>query len=148
MKKALLLAAFVVACAPSEKAATDTPAMAAPAALTAADLAGTWTGTSWIEGTDSVAGRWTVTSADGVGGKIVFEGQADSVAYTTTFDADSAVFTSSVYADPTLPNKPQVTFRAVGRLVGGKAVGTTALLLASKPDSVVGRVRWESTKAP
>jgi hypothetical protein len=37
----------------------------------------------------------------------------------------------------------------VGRLTGpGKMAGTATLMLASKPDSVVARVRWEATKSP
>lgn len=147
MKKAMLLAAFVVACGPSEQPAPDTVATAGPAPLTAGDLTGTWNGTSWIEGTDSLASRWTVISSDGMGGKYIQEGQKDTVTVTTVIDADSMVATSAPFTDATLPNKPQVTFRSVGRMMDGKLVGTGALMLASKPDSVVGRVRWEATKS-
>lgn len=147
MKRAMLLAAFVVACGPSEQPAPDTPATAGPAPLTAADLTGTWNGTSWIEGTDSLTGRWTVISSDGMGGKLIQEGQADTATFTTVIDADSSVSTSAPYTDATLPNKPQVTFRSVARKMDGKLVGTATLMLASKPDSVLGRIRWEATKA-
>jgi hypothetical protein len=41
-----------------------------------------------------------------------------------------------------------VTFRAVGRMVGGKLVGMSTTMLASKPDSVLGRSRFELTKTP
>jgi hypothetical protein len=30
----------------------------------------------------------------------------------------------------------------------GKLVGTATLMLASKPDSVLGKSTWEATKAP
>jgi hypothetical protein len=148
MKKAMLLAAFVVACGKSETPKADSPAVAAgPAPLTAADVAGTWTGTTMAEASDSVLTRWTVTG-DGMNGKWVREGSKDTVATMATYDADSSIITSAPYTDLNIPGKPTVTFRSVGRLTGGKLVGTAAIMLASKPDSVLSRVRWEATKAP
>lgn len=148
MKKVMLFAAFLVACGPSEKAATDTPAMAGPAPMTAADITGTWTGTIMPEGSDSVT-RFTVVNATGYDAKFIAEGAPDSVALSHTFDADSFMATSAAYTDPTLPGKPQVTTRAVGRLVmPGKLTGTGTITLASKPDSVLLRTRWEATKSP
>lgn len=147
MKKAMLLAAFVVACAPKEEAAVDSAAMAGPAPLSAADVAGTWTGVTMLEGSDSVVNRWTITG-DGVQGKMVSENSPDTVTATATYDADSVVSTSTPYVDKTLPGSPTVTFRSVGRLTDGKMVGTATLTLASRPDSVLARVRWEATKSP
>lgn len=148
MKKAMLLAAFVIACGRSETPKADSPAVAAgPAPLTAADVAGTWSGTTMAETSDSVLSRWTVTG-DGMNGKWVPEGSKDSVATTTTYDADSMIVTSAPYKDPLTKGNPTVTFRSVGRLTGGKLVGTAIVMLASKPDSVINRVRWEATKAP
>ena len=149
MKKVMLLAAFLVACGPAEQPAVDTPATAGPAPISAADLAGTWTGTMMAEGSDSVLGRFTVVNPTGNDAKIVTEGSRDSVAMSHTFDADSFVATSAVYTDQNLPGKPQVTTRAVGRLVmPGQARGTSTIMLASKPDSVLLRTRWEATKSP
>lgn len=149
MKKAMLLAALLVACGPKEEPATDTAATAAaPVALTATDIAGTWNGVTMAEGSDSVLARWTVVSPTGMESKGVMEGTTDSVAYTHTFDADSFVATSGPYADPTLPGKPQVISRVVGRLLAGKLAGTESTALASKPDSVLMRTRWEATRAP
>ena len=146
MKRMMLLAAFLVACAPSEKAATDSAATAVgPAPLMASDVAGTWTGMSMAEATDSVTNRWSFTG-DGNQGKWVLEGSTDSVATTATYDADSMIVTSAAYPDKTIPGTPTVTFRSIGRLTGGKLVGTAAVMLASKPDSVLGRVRWEATR--
>lgn len=149
MKKAMLLAAFAVcACAKSETPKADSPAVAAgPAPLSAADVAGTWNGTTMAEMSDSVLSRWTVTG-DGMNGKWIPEGSKDSVATTTAYDADSMIVTSAPYKDPLTKGSPTVTFRSVGRLTGGKLVGTAAVMLASKPDSVVNRVRWEATRAP
>ena len=108
MKKLMLLSAFLVACGTREEPATDTAAMAAgPAALTPADIAGTWNGMTMAEGSDSVLARWTVTSASGMDSKAWVEGSTDTVTYTHTFDADSFVANSSVYADQTLPGNPK-----------------------------------------
>jgi hypothetical protein len=149
MKKALLFAALLAACAPKEEPVADTAALATgPAALTANDLAGTWTGIIMPEGSDSVLTRFTVISPTGLDSKTVTEGQADTVAVTHLIDGDSIVATSAPHVDQMIPGKPQVTFRAVGRMVGGKLVGTSTTMLASKPDSVVSRTRFELTKTP
>ncbi len=152
MKKMMLFAALAVAaCAKpaDDKAAMDSAAMAAgPAPLTAADIAGTWSGTAMAEGSDSVLFRFTAVSPNGMDGKSIVEGQTDSVQVTHMFDGDSLIATSATYTDQMMPGKPQVTFRAVGRMMGGKLVGTSAVMLASKPDSVLGRMRFEMTKSP
>ncbi len=148
MKKAMLLTAFIVACGPSETPKADSPAVAAvPAPLTAADVAGTWTGTTLAEASDSVIARWTVTG-DGTNGKWVVDGSKDSVATTTTYAADSMIVTSVAYKDPVIKGNPTVMFRSIGRLTGGKLVGTAVVMPADKPDSVVARFRWEATRAP
>ena len=147
MKKLMLLAAFVVACGPKADTATDTAAMAAgPPALTATELAGTWSGVIMPEGSDSVLQRFTVISPTGMDSKTVTEGSTDTVQVTHMIDGDCIVATSAPHVDPMIPGKPQVTFRAVGRLVGGKIVGTSQTMLASKPDSVLSRTRFELTK--
>lgn len=149
MKKMMLLGAFLVGCGPREQPAADTAAMAAgPAPLTAADMAGTWNGTAMAEGSDSVLFRFTAVTPNGMDGKAIIEGQADSIQVMHMFDGDSVIATSAPYTDQMAPGKPQVTFRAVGRMVGGKIVGTSTTMLASKPDSVLGRIRFEMTKSP
>jgi hypothetical protein len=149
MKKALILATFVLACGAREEPATDTAAMAiGPAALTANELAGTWSGVAMADTGSAVLGRFTVISPTGMDSKTVTEGQTDTVNVTHTIDGDSVVATSAPHVDPTLPGKPTVTFRAVGRLVGGKLVGTSVTMLASKPDSILSRARIEMTKNP
>jgi hypothetical protein len=156
MRRVFLLTLAVVACSKAETPATDTaataaaptPPPAAPATLTAADMRGTWKGTSKREGTDST-NTFTVVSTSDSTGKIVFGSSKDSVNFTTKLDADSSIVTSAPYNDPTLPkNAPKVVFRSVGRLKDGKLVGTANLMFASKPDSVIGKSTWEATKAP
>lgn len=154
MRKSTLLALLVVvACAKEEAPAVDSAATAAmqpaPAALTPADLAGTWNGTTKAEGTDSVVNRFTAMRTTDSTGAIILEGSKDTVAYTMRYDADSMIATSVAYTDPSMPKgSPPVTFRSVGRLKDGKLVGTSTLMLASKPDSVLARSTWEATKAP
>ena len=59
------------------------------------------------------------------------------------------ISTSKPYKDPALPkNAPKVTFHSIGHMKDGKLVGVAHLMLASKPDSVVGQANWEATKAP
>lgn len=149
MRKALLLLPLALACAKTETAQTDTTPMAmAPAVLTANDVAGTWQGMVMREGSDSVVARWTVISPTPPEGKMVFEGSTDTLAITSSFDADSLTITSPPYDDPTTPAKEMVIFRSVGRLQDGKLVGTATVMLADKPDSVVARSRWEATRTP
>lgn len=154
MRKSMLLAALiVVACSKEEAPATDSaataaPPPAAPAALTPADLAGTWTGTIKGDG-DTTVTRFTVVSAGDSAGKFIAEGSKDSVAFTTRYDADSMIATSVAYKEPSMPKgSPQVMFKSVGRLRDGQLVGTSALVVASKPDSVLRRSTWEATRAP
>ncbi len=149
MKKAILLAAVLFACAKNEEPAADTAAMAAgPAPLTAADLAGTWNGTAMAETSDSLLFTFTVWSPTGMDSKTLITGQKDTVAVTHVISGDSLVATSASYVDQMMPGKPTVMFRAVGRLMGGKLAGNAAVMLASKPDSVLARNRFEMTKAP
>jgi phage gp37-like protein len=110
-------------------------------------VAGTWSGMSMPEGTDSVAARWTITGS-GTMGAMMLEGAKDSVHYMVVFDADSLVATSDPYPSTTTAGAPMVFFRSVGRLVDGKQVGTYTTMLADMRDSVVARGRWEATRQP
>jgi hypothetical protein len=154
MRKVFLIAAIVVACAKKEAPPADTatpappPPPPPPPALTAADVKGTWNGTSKIEG-DTATNTFTFTNATDSTGKVTFTKTKTSVDYTAKLDAASVVATSKPYKDPGLPKgTPNVTFRSVGRMKDGKMSGTVALMLASKPDSVIGKGTWEATKAP
>jgi hypothetical protein len=150
MRKVLLIAVAVVACSKAETPATDTAAPApppAPAALSAADVSGTWKGTSKREGSDSIL-TFTIINSDSAG-KVVFPNVKDTVTTLMRFDGDSVIVMSSAYREPGSPkNAPQVTFRSVGRIKDGKLVGVAAISPAAKPDTVVTRVTWEATKAP
>jgi hypothetical protein len=153
MRKLFILAVAVVACSKQETPATDTAAAApapppAPAAMTPADLAGTWTGTTKRDGSDSVTAVTFGSSSDSTGW-IVFAGSKDTTKFTTKFDADSATSVSAAYKDPSMgKNPPMVMFRSVAHKKDGKLVGTAKIMLASKPDSVLGGATWEASKAP
>ncbi|MES2521457.1 MAG: hypothetical protein V4617_02080 [Gemmatimonadota bacterium] len=120
-----------------------------PPVLSAEAINGTWSGVSMGEVGDSVTFRWTYTrNADGTAG-FVYAGSSDTVRYATVVSGDSIVSTSEPYTPPKAPDgSPQVVVRTVGRLVGDKLVGTSAVRLATSPDSVVARGRWEATRAP
>ena len=162
MRKTLLAVGAIsfLACAKKEAgvadssaaaAATATPAApAAPAALTAADLVGTWNGQSMPQSSDSVLARWTcVQPATGMQSKCVdAAAPKDTTVYTYALSGDSVMFTSAPYKAPMGPKSPQVIDHVVGRKTGDKWAGTAVTVLASKPDSVVMRTRWEATKSP
>jgi hypothetical protein len=166
MRTLLLLAAVLAACAKAATPSTAAPAasaspasapgVSAPGAsasvasasaarLTSADVAGTWRGTTWLQGTDSVLGRWTARGRDSTI-MVLYEGEADSVRYRVTYDADSMVAVSAPYAHG--PGGPVLADRAVGRLQNGKLVGVASANAAAKPDSTVVRTRWEATRTP
>jgi hypothetical protein len=120
-------------------------AMAAPAALTEADVAGTWTGTAMMEGTDSVFAHWTNACGGGACRFTSTEAPKDTIAQTYVLAADSMVGTSAAYAATDMKGV-MVTDSWVARLVGGQVTGTGMLKLADKPDSVVMRYRFTGTK--
>ena len=156
MRTLLLLAAVLAACAKAATRSTAAPAASAspaalspapasPTRLTSADVAGTWKGTNWLEGTDSVLARWTARGRDSTI-TVLYEGEADSLRYRVTYDADSLVAVSEPYAHG--PGGPKLADRAVGRLQNGKLVGVARATAAAKPDSAVSRTRWEATRTP
>ena len=152
----LVMLSLLAACGGSSDDATtmdaDSAGMTAeaePAMLTAEAVNGTWNGTTMGGGGDSVTSRWTYTrNADGTA-SFVYEGSSDTVSYATVVSGDSIVSTSEPYTPPAAPaGSPQIMVRSVGRLIGGRLVGTSAVMLATSPDSVVARGRWEATRAP
>jgi hypothetical protein len=153
MRKLLVLAVALAACSKAETPATDTtamaPAMAAPTALTAADVTGSWNVVGMGETGDSITGRWTTVNVDDTSGVLTPEGSTEKIPFKRMFDADSMIVTSTAaYSNPADAKGPKLMFRSVGRLKDGKLVGTSATMLADKPDSVVQRGRWEATRAP
>lgn len=156
MRKAGLLIAAVslVACAKTESAKTDTAAAAAaaapaaPVAITAADMVGTVNGKVMMEKSDSVLFTFTCTTAQGATISRCVNSMApkDTTDYTYTLSGDSVTWVSAPYTPPAPPKAPKQIDHVVGHLAANKWTGTVASMLASKPDSVVMRTRWEATK--
>lgn len=156
MRKGRLLIAAVslVACAKSETPKADsTPpaaaaAPAAPAAITEADLAAPVNGKVMAQTSDSVLFTFTCSHAasGSVSRCVNAMAPKDTTDYTYTISGDSAMWTSAAYTPPTPPKSPKLIDHVVGHLSGGKWTGTTTTVLASKPDSVVMKTRWEATK--
>lgn len=153
MRKTILLAAVLVACAKAETPPADTaaPAMApaAPAPLTAADVAGTWNGQTKNVGSDSVISKWTVKSTSDSTGTLTYDGTKVTVPFKTVLSADSMVATSDAFVPPnSKKGAPKVKFVSIGRVKDGQLTGTANIVLATNPDSVVARHTYSATKAP
>ena len=139
----------VIACAKTETPADTTAAMApepapmAPVAVTEADVAGTWTGTSKPEGTDTMTIKWTQVCAAG-SCKGTTEGSNVTANSTYTLAGDSAVGVSAPYTDPQM--KARVIDTWTVHFNGDNATGKGAMMLASKPDSVVMRYTFTGSR--
>jgi hypothetical protein len=120
--------------------------MAMAPALTDADVSGTWTGTVMPEGSDSAVVHWTQTCAAG-SCSLTTQESKDTVMSTYTIDADSVIGTSSQFSDPQFASAPIID-KWVSRLASGRVTGTGMMVLASQPDSVVFRYRFEGTRMP
>ncbi len=144
MRRLLLLVPLLVACAKAENAQMDTAA-AGPMALTEADVAGTWTGTSMPMGSDSVLLQWTQICGTGTCKGIV-AGMPDTIMSTYTLMGDSAMGTSAAHSDPTVPGAKVMDSWTL-HMQGGKVVGNGMVKLADKPDSVVLRYHFEGSRA-
>ena len=144
----MLLPLLVVGCAKSETPKTDSTAMtAAPAAtLTEADVAGTWTGTAKMAGTDSIIAHWTEICSAGTCRGMAQENMKDTIPATYSIMGDSVVGQSDAQTVPGIPGK--VIEHWTIHPSGGKLTGTGQYTLVSKPDSVVGRFTFEGTRQP
>lgn len=143
----LLLPLLVFGCAKSETPRSGSTAAAAPmAALTDADVAGTWTGTASMAGSDSVVVHWTQICAAGTCRGTSREDLKDTVPSTYTIMGDSIVGQSQPHAVPGMP--AQIVEHWTVHPAGGKLTGTSQYTLASKPDSVVARFTFEGAKQP
>lgn len=141
----------VVACGrndnpPADAANIDTAmAPGASTALTETDVAGTWTGTSTPEGSDSVIGRWTTVCAAGACTG-TNEGSDVKIQWAYTVAGDSSVGVSKPYAAPDFQGA-QVIDTWVARITGDNVTGTGSFALATRPDSVITRYRFAGTRS-
>jgi hypothetical protein len=141
----LLIPLVVVACAKGEQAQGNAEE-AAPAALTDAAVAGTWTGAAMPMGSDSVIMQWTEVCSNGscVG---TVEGTTDTSRATYTIEGDSVIASSTPYAN-SMVGGAMVTNSWVVRPVGDSVTGTGLIKLADNPDSVVMRYQIKGTRNP
>ena len=148
MRRFLLALPFIIACAKSETPPADSAAAAtAPAALTDADVAGTWTGTAMLEGTDSIIANWTQVCGGGTCRGTSQQAPGDTVVSTYVLEADSSRGTTQPYADKSMGGI-MVIDNWVARISGNQVTGTGMFTLAAKPDSVLARYRIVGTKSP
>jgi hypothetical protein len=90
----LLALTLIAACSPKEEAPADSVA-AAPAALTVADFAGTWTNQVMLEGTPDPIPSTTMIDASGTG-RMSLQGR-DSIPITASVVGDSLIIMSAEY---------------------------------------------------
>ncbi len=142
----------LIACAKTETPPADTaaamapePAPMAPVAVTEADIAGTWTGTSKAEGSDSVMSKWTEVCAAGKC-KGTSEGSKVTVNSTYTLAGDSAVGVTAPFTDPAMMKGARLIDTWIVHFNGENVTGTGAMKLASKPDSVVMRYSFTGSR--
>jgi hypothetical protein len=146
--------AFALAgCAQPEDQATDTAAgtaaaIAAPATVSLADVAGKWNVRATPEsGTDTTVTNYVLTAtADTTGWTITFPNR-QPVPLQVTVAGDSITYRSAQY-ESVRRRGLQVTTEGVARIRDGKFVGAAvAHYKTTRPDSVL-RLRIEGTRAP
>jgi hypothetical protein len=147
MRRYLLIVPFLAACAGADTPPADSAAAAAPAALTDADVSGTWTGTLMAEGSDSVVAHWTQVCAAGTCRGTSQESPGDTTVASYTIAGDSVMGTSQPFAHKQMGGA-MVVDQWVARPTGNQAAGTGMLTLAAKPDSVLMRYRLTGTRTP
>ena len=146
MRRYLLIVPFLAACAGSETPPADSAAAAAPAMLTEADVAGSWSGNFMIEGSDSVVATWTDTCGGGTCRLVVSNAPADTLVLAYTLAGDSLSYTTGPNKDP--QTGAMVNDAGVARVSGNQLTGTGIVRLAATPDSVLYRYRFTGTKSP
>jgi len=148
------IALLVAGCGGAAEKAEDTtvgeaPAMdEAPAAVSLADVAGTWNVRSTVEGAeDKVVTYDIVATADESGWFLKFPDREPIPVQVVAVEGDSIVTETGPF-ESVLRKGVQVRTRVVNRLKDGKLVGTTtARYEVSGADSVT-RLNFEGTRAP
>lgn len=146
----LCSAATMLGCAKAEKppadAAPDAAMAAAPAALSAADVSGTWNMRVTPAGSDSTVVTF-VFNATGDPSTWTFNFQGrQPVPVRLTFDGDSLMTAAGPY-ESVLRKGVQVSTNAVMRLQGGNLVGATTAHYATKGADSVTQLRSVGTRA-
>lgn len=145
------LALGLVACgggADNPPAADTTAAVAAPPAISLADVAGTWVVTAKAEGTDSVLVTTELMATGDTNGWMQHLPGRDPIPMRVVLvDADSIVTETGPYESVLRPGV-QVTTRGVMRLQDGRLVGTTVATYTGGTGEPVVRLTTEGTRKP
>jgi hypothetical protein len=134
---------------PADATLGEAPAMEkAPAAISLADVAGTWKIRSTVDGSEGTAVSYDlVATADPSGWSIKFPDREPIPVRVVAAEGDSIVTESGPF-ESVLRKGVQVNTRVVSRLRDGKLVGTTtARYQVSGPDTLA-RLSFEGTRAP
>jgi hypothetical protein len=134
---------------PEDTTVGETPAMdEAPAAISLADVAGTWNVRTAVVGAeDKVLEYVMVATADESGWSIKFPDRDPIPVRVVAVEGDSIVSEAGPF-ESALRKGVQVRTHVVSRLQDGKLVGTTtARYEVTGPDSVA-RLNFEGTRAP
>lgn len=151
---ALSCAVMALSCAKSDTSATDTaavaePAMAPPpAAITLADVAGTWNQKTMAEAGDSVLTTSVLSAtSDTTGWTLTVKGRKPVPLRVVTVGGDSIVTVSAPF-ESVLRKGVQVTTTSVMRLKDGKLVSATTARYSTKGADSVRQLRVVGERAP
>lgn len=145
MRKLILAALVLVACARTDDAAVDTSAATATPALTPAQsmYAGTWNGRSHRAGapTADTGSTWTMTLTPtdaGLSGTLRFSGQTTDIPIRVEEATESGVRSSfGPYTSPTMD--AEVSTTTEGRIDGDSLLGTFVATPAAGGNTINGR---------
>ncbi len=147
------IALVLVGCSkPADRPAEDTmgeaPAADAPAAISLADLAGTWSVRTMPEDGDSTLVTYRmVIGAEGAGWTINFPDRDPIPVRVLTVEGDSIMSESGPF-ESVLRKGVQVNTEQVTRLKDGKLVGKTLARYAVSGPDTLRRLRFEGTREP
>jgi hypothetical protein len=124
------------------------PAEAAPAGISAEDLAGTWNVRSTLDGSDKVITYDIARTEDGSGWTLKFPGRDPMPLRMVATEGDSVVWEAGPFESVIRKGVQVKLSRTVARLQDGKLVGhTTATYEGAGADSVA-TLTLEGTRAP
>ena len=132
---------------PADATVGEAPAMEeAPAALSLADLAGTWNVKSKVEGSDTELSYDIVATADKSGWTLNFPKRDPIPLRVVAVEGDSVVYQAGPF-ESALRKGVQVNTDVVARLKDGKLVGRTTAHYDVKGADSVATLTFEGTRA-
>jgi hypothetical protein len=132
---------------PADATVGEAPAMEeAPAALSLADMAGTWNVKSRVEGSDTELTYDIVATADKSGWTLNFPKRDPIPLRIVAVEGDSVVYQAGPF-ESALRKGVQVNTDVVARLQDGKLVGTTTAHYDVKSADSVATLTFEGTRA-